>query len=101
MAMDKPNNTKMVKYYDVAGGDKCTCDGHGGGSVDPSTVINDDVTSTGKTWSSAKIMAEILKATSGGLSVDYDGQSAAEIGNSDVEFDGGSSTEYPGGNTNP
>lgn len=96
--MDKNSKKKNVWYYDVAKKeDECDC----GTPVDPATVINDDVTSTGKTWSSAKIMAEILKATSGGLSVDYDGQSAAEIGNSDVEFDGGSSTEYPGGNTNP
>ena len=99
MPIDKPNNTKVVKYYDVAGGDDCKCNG-GGTPVDPSTVINDDVTSTGKTWSSAKIMAEILKAASGDLNVDYDGQSANEAGNSDIEFDGGSSTDNNDHNTN-
>ena len=99
MVTDKNSKKKNVWYYDVAkNDDSCDC---GGTPVDPSTVINDDVTSTGKTWSSAKIMAEILKAASGNLNVDYDGQSANEVNNSDVEFDGGSSTDYPGGNVNP
>lgn len=78
--VDKNSKKKNVWYYDVAKSDNDCSDT----PVDPSTVIDDDVTSTDKTWSSTKIMEEILKAVNGNLNENHDGSS---------------STDQPDGNT--
>ena len=40
--MGKVNNSKMVKYYDVAGGDNCLYNASTPAPVDPSVIINDN-----------------------------------------------------------
>lgn len=98
--MGKVNNSKMVKYYDVAGGDNCSCNPSTPTPVDPSVIINDNTMANNKTWSSSKIMAEILKAVAGETTVLYDGGDSTKE-DYDIIYDGGGANNPgDGGNNN-
>lgn len=87
--MGKVNNSKAIKYYDVAGGDSCNGN-HPSPTPTPGAVIDDDSVANNKTWSSAKIIVEIQKAISGETTILYDGGDATKE-EYDVIYDGGES----------